>query len=106
MRSDPRNLERPRMMTAMRALGRDGLCIALCLGSGGTAEGAATPDPAGVEFFEKKIRPLLVEHCYECHSAAGRRRLRGGLLLDSKAGLAEGRRRGRRSSPATRRRAC
>ncbi len=33
----------------------------------------ATPalaDEAGVEFFEKKIRPVLVQHCYECHSAA------------------------------------
>ena len=27
-------------------------------------------DDAGNEFFEKKIRPILVQHCYECHSAA------------------------------------
>ena len=27
------------------------------------------PDPAGVAYFEKTIRPLLVEHCYACHSA-------------------------------------
>ena len=26
-------------------------------------------DPAAAEFFEKKIRPVLVEHCFECHSA-------------------------------------
>ncbi len=26
-------------------------------------------DASGVEFFEKKIRPLLAEHCYECHGA-------------------------------------
>src|SRR5260370_4074372 len=25
-------------------------------------------DPAGVEFFEKKIRPVLIQNCYECHS--------------------------------------
>ena len=24
--------------------------------------------PEGVRFFEQKIRPLLAEHCYECHS--------------------------------------
>ena len=26
-------------------------------------------DSAGLEFFEKRVRPVLVEHCYECHSA-------------------------------------
>ena len=34
---------------------------------------ASTPaggeDAEGVAFFEKHVRPLLVEHCYECHSA-------------------------------------
>ena len=25
-------------------------------------------DPAGLEFFEKNIRPILTERCYECHS--------------------------------------
>jgi hypothetical protein len=36
-----------------------------------------------VEFFEKHIRPVLVEHCYECHSAQSEK-LKGKLLLDSK----------------------
>ena len=51
--------------------GRGGLRLALCLGSGGPANGAATPDPAGegAEFFEKEIRPILVENCLGCHSA-------------------------------------
>ena len=31
---------------------------------------AEPPDRAGVEFFEKQVRPLLVENCYECHSDA------------------------------------
>src|SRR5262245_3784517 len=34
-----------------------------------------------LEFFEKRIRPLLVEHCYECH-AAGAKEIGGGLRLD------------------------
>ncbi|HEX3314882.1 MAG TPA: DUF1549 domain-containing protein, partial [Gemmataceae bacterium] len=38
-------------------------------------------------FFEAKIRPVLVENCYSCHSAAKKR---GGLLLDSKDGLHKG----------------
>ena len=37
------------------------------------------------EFFEKKIRPVLVEHCYECHSAESKE-LMGELRLDLKAG--------------------
>ena len=43
-------------------------------------------DEAGqLEFFESKIRPVLVEHCYRCHSSeAGKSK--GGLLLDSRTG--------------------
>jgi len=40
-------------------------------------------DAAGVEFFEKKIRPVLLKHCYECHSAEAKS-VKGGLLLDSR----------------------
>lgn len=36
-----------------------------------------------VEFFETRIRPVLVKHCYECHSAASAE-AKGGLLLDSR----------------------
>jgi hypothetical protein len=47
---------------------------------------------AGVDFFEAKIRPVLIEHCYSCHSAeaAKNKKLRGGLHLDSKAGVHSG----------------
>ena len=41
------------------------------------------------EFFEKKIRPVLVQQCYECHSVDAKK-LRGGLLLDSKPGWMKG----------------
>jgi len=40
---------------------------------------------ADVAFFEQKIRPVLVEHCYECHSAEAKK-LKGNLFLDSKPG--------------------
>ncbi|MDB5298643.1 MAG: Protein of unknown function (DUF1553)/Protein of unknown function (DUF1549)/Planctomycete, partial [Phycisphaerales bacterium] len=42
-----------------------------------------------VEFFEQKIRPLLVEKCYQCHSAQAKK-LKGGLLLDTKRGVLQG----------------
>jgi hypothetical protein len=41
------------------------------------------------EFFERKIRPVLVEHCYECHSS-GAKKIKGGLVLDSRAGIMKG----------------
>ncbi len=40
---------------------------------------------SGVEFFEKKIRPILVERCYKCHSEEGGKR-KGGLYLDRREG--------------------
>ncbi|MDP3069291.1 MAG: c-type cytochrome domain-containing protein, partial [Opitutaceae bacterium] len=42
-----------------------------------------------IAFFEGKIRPVLVESCYECHSA-GAKKIKGGLVLDSAAGVREG----------------
>jgi hypothetical protein len=53
---------------------------------------AAAPGAAEVEFFEKRIRPVLVEKCYACHSADARakNKLRGGLRLDTRSGLRAG----------------
>ena len=50
---------------------------------------AAEPDPAGIEFFEKKIRPIFVEHCYKCHCKEAEK-IKGGLLLDTRDGLLKG----------------
>jgi mono/diheme cytochrome c family protein len=50
---------------------------------------ALAADPAGITFFEQKVRPVLVEHCYSCHSAEAKK-LKGNLYLDSKAGWEKG----------------
>jgi hypothetical protein len=42
-----------------------------------------------IDFFEKKIRPLLAKRCYECHSAQAQK-LKGGLRLDSRAAVLSG----------------
>ncbi len=42
-----------------------------------------------LEFFESKVRPLLVQHCYECHSSATSRP-KGRLRVDSREALLEG----------------
>lgn len=51
------------------------------------AEKPATAEE--LAFFEKKIRPVLVTHCYKCH-AADSEKVRGGLLVDTRAGLRKG----------------
>jgi hypothetical protein len=50
---------------------------------------AAQPTPDQIEFFEKEVRPLLVEKCYACHSAAAPT-VFAGLRLDSREGLLKG----------------
>lgn len=53
----------------------------------------APVDEAGIEFFEKKIRPVLVQSCYGCHATAtgaNAKKPGGGLVLDSRAGLLKG----------------
>jgi hypothetical protein len=45
--------------------------------------------PAPLEFFEKRVRPVLVERCYPCHSVQSRKQ-KGGLSLDTREGLLRG----------------
>ncbi len=54
-----------------------------------TFSGAQTPAREGLEFFEKKIRPVLIESCYQCHSAQAKKP-QGGLLLDSRGAMLKG----------------
>ena len=50
--------------------------------------GAARADE-GLDFFERKIRPVFVERCYKCHSTEAKKS-QGGLLLDSRQGILRG----------------
>ncbi|VTS02713.1 DUF1553 domain-containing protein [Tuwongella immobilis] len=60
------------------------------LGSGSTSYAAPPMATAQqLEFFEKKIRPLFVQHCMECHGA-NEKKIRGGLRMDSRQALLEG----------------
>ncbi|MEC5125138.1 DUF1553 domain-containing protein [Verrucomicrobiales bacterium BCK34] len=60
----------------------------LAAGSVGVCR-AADISEADLRFFENRIRPILVEHCYECHSEeAGKSK--GGLWLDRRAGWLTG----------------
>ena len=50
---------------------------------------ASPTDPASLEFFEKEIRPLLANRCYECHSAQTATPF-AGLRLDRREDLIKG----------------
>ncbi len=65
--------------------------LAIWVAIGTNSIPAAEPQPTGeqLEFFEKEVRPLLVEHCYSCHSSQAKK-IQAGLLLDSRAGLLKG----------------
>jgi hypothetical protein len=65
------------------------LALLLALGAGALLTEGAGPSQEKIAFFEKKIRPVLVEHCYQCHSTQAKK-IRGGLLLDSKEALRKG----------------
>ncbi|WP_254506597.1 PSD1 and planctomycete cytochrome C domain-containing protein [Anatilimnocola floriformis] len=47
------------------------------------------PTPEQLEFFEKRIRPIFVTHCYECHSGE-KKKNEGSLTVDSRAALLKG----------------
>ena len=75
-----------------------GLAITLlCSGTAVLAQeppkqGGANPESgsaAGVTFFESKIRPVLVKHCYECHSVEAEA-AEGGLRVDDRVALRAG----------------
>ena len=61
-----------------------GLCVLPVLSTFG-----ATAEADGLAFFEKRIRPLLVERCYECHSATSAKTA-GELRLDTREGVLRG----------------
>jgi hypothetical protein len=50
---------------------------------------AASQSAERFDFFEQKIRPVLVKECYSCHSTVTKKS-KGGLVLDTKAGLLKG----------------
>src|SRR5436190_21375271 len=62
----------------------------ICVAAPGTAlaQTVSRDEDALVEFFEKKVRPVLVTNCYNCHSA--NTNTRGGLRVDDRNGMLVG----------------
>jgi hypothetical protein len=53
------------------------------------ASSAPVRSEIDADFFEQRVRPVLVEHCYDCHSADAKK-LKGGLRLDSASSILKG----------------
>lgn len=85
----PLDPARKRALASVRSLGS--LVVALLLGFTATSRAADEPkfDAAALEFFEKEVRPILAERCYECHSAKTAEP-KGGLRVDSRAAMLVG----------------
>ena len=72
------------MKQGRRIIGPLAILLSLCQWATLPSLFAADPaTTAEIEFFEAKVRPLLVDHCFECHSSQSKK-LKGGLKLDSR----------------------
>ena len=56
----------------------------LCLAGAVVGHAAETAPVPGLEFFEQKVRPVLSQNCFPCHSGKSEK-LKAGLRLDSRA---------------------
>jgi hypothetical protein len=76
----------PRFVSPLLAL----LCLAATPQLGSAAEHESSGEKTA--FFEQHVRPTLVEHCYPCHSESAqlKGKLKGGLFLDTRAGILKG----------------
>ena len=91
---------------AVAVLQRGDRAVFLRPGGGSRAQSdAAKLGAAEQQFFEKQVRPLLIKHCYQCHSSQAKV-LKGGLRLDSRGGWMKGGDSGPAVVPGRRTRAC
>ena len=63
------------------------LCVAVAFATALARPLLAADSAAGLEFFERKVRPVLAENCYDCHGAE---KQKGKLRLDSAGAIRAG----------------
>jgi cytochrome c553 len=74
---------------SVRILAVAAALLAEATGFGSEADTARSFTPGQIEFFETKVRPLLVDRCFSCHSAKAEK-LKAGLYMDSREALLKG----------------
>ena len=62
----------------------------IALGTSAAAEPGSQFSAADLDFFEKKVRPVLVQRCFECHSGSEEKETKGGLALASREAILTG----------------
>jgi len=71
-------------------LGAIALLVLCCATVGfGATSAPEAPTPEQLQFFEKNIRPVLMDRCFQCHSSQGEK-IRGGLVLETRAAVLKG----------------
>jgi len=70
-------------------MNRAAAAVWVALGVLGVGAADAEPSRAQLDFFESRIRPILANNCYKCHSQQAEK-VKGGLLLDTRDGLLKG----------------
>src|SRR5579859_3899316 len=83
LRSSITSMNRGRLSRMVAAL----VVSSVLSGSDLTLTRLRAEEPAAIEFFEKEIRPLLVERCQPCHNA---KKSSGGLKLTDQASILKG----------------
>ena len=73
-----------RLHACWLGVGGFALSVSICFGASESQRAAE-----GLEFFENRIRPIFVEHCYPCHSTEAKK-VRGSLKLDTHADFLKG----------------
>ncbi len=79
----------PKATQPSRTLVLASIPVAICLWAALLCLGPLQAADDGIAFFEQRIRPVLIEHCYECHSGEAKK-LKSNLYLDSQAGWEKG----------------
>ena len=80
-------------------------CVAAILTPAPSARAVDTLSKDELAFFEAKVRPVLVARCYKCHSVE-ERKIKGGLVLDSRDGWQKGGAHGLKTRVTGRRSLC
>ncbi|WP_152051565.1 c-type cytochrome domain-containing protein [Tautonia marina] len=70
-------------------LSRSAWTLTFLLGATCSHSVFALDDPEGKAFFEAKIRPVLIEHCFACHSSQAKPP-KAGFRVDTRSGLRRG----------------
>src|SRR5689334_406475 len=87
-----------RTPTACRIMSSPAFLLLFVVGQAAAETAAPAFPPEEIDFFEKRVRPILVRRCYECHSEKAEK-VKGELLLDRREAIITGGESGSAATP-------